>query len=203
VTHSAGINFSAKDRTNTFPMSWKQSEIPEALQGLIAQAARSDAPVLILGGTKSDKEAVARLLHTQSRRAGGPFVAVHCDQVSRELLGSELFGNETDSSTGVAGPTHQLLTAAESGTLFFTELGAMSGPVQMGLLRLLDRGEYQPIQSWRRLHADVRIVGATDQDLQALVLQGRFSDDLLYRISTITLRIQPSSAQAVDSDPLR
>jgi DNA-binding NtrC family response regulator len=182
-------------------MSWKESEIPEDLQGSIAQAARSDASVLILGGTKSDKEAVARLLHTQSRRAGGPFVAVHCDQVRRELLESDLFGNETDSSTGVAGPTPELLTAAESGTLFFTELSDMSGPVQIGLLRLLDRREYQPIQSRRRLHADVRIVGATDQDLQALVLQGRFSDDLLYRISTITLRIPPLISAACRQQP--
>ena len=79
--------------------------------------------------------------------------------------------------------------------LFFDELRDVSGPMQIALLRLLDRGEYCPVGSKRPLHADVRIVGATNQDLQALVLQGRFSDDLLYRISTITLRIPGLSAR--------
>ncbi|MGE0277914.1 MAG: sigma 54-interacting transcriptional regulator [Nitrospiraceae bacterium] len=194
------IDLAAEERTEPFSMSWGKDEVTEDLQPLIAQAARSDAPILIQGGAKPDQEVVARLLHTQSRRAGGPFVAIHCDQVSRKLLEGELFGYETDSSTGVTGTKPGLLAAAETGTLFFNDLGVLSGPTQIGLLRFLEQGAYQPVQSQRRLRADVRIVGATNQDLQALVLQGRFSDDLLYRITTITLRIPSLSAQVLNQN---
>ncbi len=170
-------------------MSEEDYATSEELHRLIAQAARSDAPVLIQGESGSDKEAVARLLHAQSRRAGGPFIVIHCDPMRRKLLERDAFGSETDSSIGAAEATPGLLAAANGGTLFFDEVRDISGPLQIELLRFLDRGEYRPVGSTRPLHADVRIVGATNQDLQALVLQGRFSDDLLYRISTITLRL--------------
>jgi DNA-binding NtrC family response regulator len=176
-------------------MSGGVCEVSEELHRLIAQAARADAPVLLQGEPGSDKEVVARLLHAQSRRGGGPFIAIHCGAMSRDLLEREVFGGETDSSINAAGVTPGLLAAADGGTLFFDELRDMSGPMQIALLRFLDRGEYCPVGSKRPLHADVRIVGATNQDLQALVLQGRFSDDLLYRISTITLRIPGLSAR--------
>ena len=194
------IDLAAEEKTEPFSMSWGKDEVTEDLQRLIAQAARSEAPVLIQGGAKPDQEVVARLLHAQSRRAGSPFVAIHCDQVSRKVLEGELFGYETDSSTGVTGTKPGLLAAAETGTLFFNDLGVLSGLTQIGLLRFLEQGAYRPVQSRRRLRADVRIVGATNQDLQALVLQGRFSDDLLYRITTITLRIPSLSAQVLDQN---
>ncbi len=177
------------------PWSLNDRVVTEDFQRLIAQAARSDAPVLIEGGAKSDNEVVARLLHTQSRRAGGPFIIAKCGTVSRDLLESKFFGNETDMYTDPTAGKPGLIAAAESGTLFIDELGDMSGPMQIELLRLLDRGEYRPVGSTRRLHADVRIVGATTQDLQARVLKGRFSDDLLYRISAITLQIPPLPTQ--------
>ena len=161
------------------------------LQLQIAQVAPSNAPVLIQGETGSGKEVVARLLHSQSRRAGGPFIAVNCGAVSRELLESELFGYEKGAFTGATVAKPGLIAAAEGGTLFLDELGDMPGLMQVGLLRFLDRGEYRAVGNTRTLHAEVRIVGATNQDLQDLVLQGRFRDDLLYRVNAVTLLVPP------------
>jgi DNA-binding NtrC family response regulator len=161
------------------------------LSAQIAHVASSNAPVLVEGETGSGKEVVARLLHALSRRADGPFIAVNSGGVSRELLESEFFGYEKGSFTGAVAGKAGLIAAAEGGTLFLDEVGEMPGPMQVSLLRFLDRSEYRPVGSTRTLQADVRIVGATNQDVQELVLQGRFRDDLLYRINTITLRVPP------------
>jgi transcriptional regulator with PAS, ATPase and Fis domain len=167
------------------------SQAWQKLKTQIAQVAPSNAPILIQGETGSGKEIAARLLHDLSRRASGPFLAVNCGAVSRELLESELFGHEKGSFTGATAAKPGLIAAAEGGTLFLDELGEMSGPMQVSLLRFLDRGEYRPVGSTRTLQADVRVVGATNQDIQELVHQGRFRDDLLYRINTVTLRVPP------------
>jgi len=167
------------------------SQAWQKLKAQIAQVAPSNAPVLIQGETGSGKEIAARLLHDLSRRASGPFLAVNCGAVSRELLESELFGHEKGSFTGATAAKPGLIAAAEGGTLFLDELGEMSGPMQVTLLRFLDRGEYRPVGSTRTLQANVRVVGATNQDIQELVHQGRFRDDLLYRINTVTLRVPP------------
>ncbi|MCE9535906.1 MAG: sigma-54 dependent transcriptional regulator, partial [Nitrospirae bacterium] len=163
----------------------------QKLKAQIAQVAPSNATVLIQGETGSGKEIAARLLHDQSRRANGPFIAINCGAVSRELLESELFGHEKGSFTGAIAAKPGLIAAAEGGTLFLDELGEMPGPMQVSLLRFLDRGEYRPVGSTRTLQANVRVIGATNQDIQELVHQGRFRDDLLYRINTVTLRVPP------------
>lgn len=173
------------------PIVQGQSPAWQKLMAQVAQVAPANAPVLIQGETGSGKEIVARTLHAQSRRAAGPFLAVNCGAVSRELLESELFGHEKGSFTGATAAKSGLIAAAEGGTLFLDELGEMPGPMQVSLLRFLDRGEYRPVGSTRTLQADVRIVGATNSDLQELVHQGRFRDDLLYRINTVTLRVPP------------
>lgn len=167
------------------------SQAWQKLKAQIAQVAPSNAAVLIQGETGSGKEIAARLLHYLSRRASGPFIAINCGAVSRELLESELFGHEKGSFTGATAAKPGLLAAAEGGTLFLDELGEMPGPMQVSLLRFLDRGEYRPVGSTRTLQANVRVVGATNQDIQELVHQGRFRDDLLYRINTVTLRVPP------------
>ncbi len=161
------------------------------LQAQVARVAPSLAPVLIQGETGSGKEVVARLLHARSRRAGGPCIAVNCGAISRELLESELFGYEKGAFTGAVTAKPGLLAAAEGGSLFLDEVGEMPGPMQVSLLRVLDRNEYRPVGSTRTLRADVRIICATNRDLQELVLQGRFRDDLLYRINTVTLLVPP------------
>ena len=162
---------------------WRQ------LRMQMAHVAPSHAPILIQGETGSGKEVVARLLHTLSPRAGHPFIAINCGAVSRELLESELFGHEKGSFTGATVAKPGLIAASDRGTLFLDELGEMSGPMQVSLLRFLDDGEYRPVGSTRTLQADVRVVGATNQDLTQLVAAGRFRQDLLYRLNTITLTV--------------
>jgi DNA-binding NtrC family response regulator len=162
-----------------------------ALKAQITQVAPSQATVLIQGETGSGKEVVARLLHTQSRRAEGPCIAVNCGAVSRELLESELFGYEKGAFTGAMTSKAGLIAAADGGSLFLDEIGEMPGPMQVSLLRFLDCNEYRPVGSSRTLRADVRVICATNRDVQELVLQGRFRDDLLYRINTVTLRVPP------------
>ena len=167
------------------------SQAWRSLNAQIAQVAPSQAPVLIQGETGSGKEVVARLLHARSRRAEGPCIAVNCGAVSRELLESELFGYEKGAFTGATTTKPGLIAAADGGSLFLDEIGEMPGPMQVSLLRFLDRNEYRPVGSTRTLRADVRIICATNRDVQELVLQGRFRDDLLYRINTVTLRVPP------------
>ncbi|ODT45819.1 MAG: hypothetical protein ABS70_02250 [Nitrospira sp. SCN 59-13] len=167
------------------------SQAWKTLETQIAQVAPSQAPVLIQGETGAGKEVVARLLHAQSRRTAGPCIAVNCGAVSRELLESELFGYEKGAFTGATTAKPGLIAAAEGGSLFLDEVGEMPGPMQVSLLRFLDRNEYRPVGSTRTLQADVRIICATNCDLQELVFQGRFRDDLLYRINTVTLHVPP------------
>ena len=174
------------------------SEAWRALQVHIAHVAPSQAPVVIQGETGSGKEVVARLLHARSRRAEGPFLAVNCGAVSRELLESELFGYEKGAFTGAMTAKAGLLAAADGGSLFLDEIGEMPGPMQVSLLRFLDRNEYRPVGSTRTLRADVRVICATNRDIQELVLQGRFRDDLLYRINTVTLRVPPLRERQTD-----
>lgn len=163
--------------------AWKK------LRGQIAQAASSKVPVLIQGETGSGKEVVARLLHDLSSRARGPFLAINCGAMNRELLESELFGHEKGAFTGAVGAKTGLVTTAEGGTLFLDELGEMPTQMQVSLLRFLDRGEYRPVGSTRTLQADVRLVGATNQDINVLVTERRFREDLLYRINAVTVHV--------------
>lgn len=162
-----------------------------SLKAQVAKIAPSRAPVLIQGETGAGKEVVARLLHELSPRAAGPFIAINSGALSRELLESELFGHEKGAFTGAATSKPGLIAAADGGTLFLDELGEMPAPMQVSLLRFLDHGEYRPIGSTRSLRADVRIVGATNQDIQRTVAAGRFREDLFYRINTVTLNVPP------------
>ena len=166
-------------------LAWK------TLRAQIAKAASSKSPVLIQGETGSGKEVVARLVHELSDRSQGPFLAVNCGAISRELLESELFGHEKGAFTGAVGAKIGLVTAADGGTLFLDELAEMPPPMQVSLLRFLDRGEYRPVGSTRTFHADVRVVAATNQNLEQLVSQARFREDLFYRINTLTLQVAP------------
>ena len=163
----------------------------KTLRAQIAKAASSKSPVLIQGETGSGKEVVARLVHELSDRSQGPFLAVNCGAMSRELLESELFGHEKGAFTGAVGAKIGLVTAAGGGTLFLDELAEMPPPMQVSLLRFLDRGEYRPVGSTRTFHADVRVVAATNQNLEQLVSQTRFREDLFYRINTLTLQVAP------------
>lgn len=173
--------------------------IPSVLPGLspawkklmetVEKIAPAQAPVLIQGKTGSGKELIARTLHQLSPRSDRPFLAVNCGAVSDQLLESELFGHEKGAFTGATAAKIGLIAAADGGTLFLDEIGDMSGPMQVSLLRVLDRGEYRQVGGTRTLTANVRFIAASNRNLQELVLAGRFRDDLLYRINTVLLQV--------------
>jgi transcriptional regulator with GAF, ATPase, and Fis domain len=163
----------------------------KAVMEQIQLVARSDVPVLVLGETGSGKEVVARAIHQRSRRSAGPFLRVNCGAIPAELLDSELFGHERGSFTGAVGARKGWFERADGGTLFLDECGELSLAAQVRLLRILQDGSFERVGGERQLHVDVRIVAATHRDLHALVADGRFREDLWYRIAVFPIRLPP------------
>jgi transcriptional regulator with GAF, ATPase, and Fis domain len=153
--------------------------------------ARSDVPVLLLGETGSGKEVVARAIHSRSRRANGPFLRANCGAIPAGLIDSELFGHERGSFTGAAGQRKGWFERAEGGTLFLDEVGELPLDAQVRLLRILQDGSFERVGGQRPLHADVRIVAATHRDLHAMVADGRFREDLWYRLAVFPIHLPP------------
>jgi transcriptional regulator with GAF, ATPase, and Fis domain len=151
--------------------------------------ARSAAPVLILGETGAGKEVVARAIHTRSPRAGKPFLRVNCGAIPPELLDSELFGHERGSFTGAVSERKGWFERADGGTLFLDECGELPPAAQVRLLRVLQDGTFERVGGERQLRVDVRIVAATHRDLPQLVAEGRFREDLWYRIAVFPVRL--------------
>lgn len=169
-----------------------------AVMEQIDLVAPSDAPVLILGETGTGKEVVARAIHQRSRRAAGPFLRVNCGAIPPELVDSELFGHERGSFTGAVGERKGWFERADGGTLFLDECGELPAAAQVRLLRILQDGSFERVGGERSLHVDVRIVAATHRDLQALVLDGRFRQDLWYRIAVFPIQLPPLRARQGD-----
>jgi DNA-binding NtrC family response regulator len=144
---------------------------------------------LIEGEPGSGKTVIAKTLHALSQRHRGPFVTVNCKTFPRDSLGQALFGSEPGSSPPDRTAQWGLIAKADGGVLFLDEIGELSGPVQVRLLEVLDRGEYCPVGGSQSRPANVRFIAATTQNLQDLVLAGQFRDDLLYRISSVTLKV--------------
>jgi hydrogenase-4 transcriptional activator len=157
----------------------------------VVQVAPTDAPVLILGETGSGKEVVARAIHTQSRRAAGPFLRVNCGAIPSELVDSELFGHERGSFTGAVATRQGWFERADGGTLFLDELGELPAAAQVRLLRVLQDGTFERVGGQRSLTVDVRIVAATHRDVERLVAEGVFRQDLWYRISVFPIHLPP------------
>jgi hydrogenase-4 transcriptional activator len=153
--------------------------------------APSDVPVLILGETGSGKEVVARAIHMRSRRASGPFLRVNCGAIPAGLIDSELFGHERGSFTGAAVQRKGWFERADGGTLFLDEIGELPPQAQVRLLRILQDGSFERVGGQRPLHVDVRIVAATHRDLQAMVAEGAFREDLWYRIAVFPIQLPP------------
>jgi len=163
----------------------------DRLRALVARAAPSDVPILVLGENGSGKELVARAIHRASPRAHGPFVPMNCAAVPAELIESELFGHEKGAFTGALAQRRGLFEQADGGTLFLDEIGDMPAAMQAKLLRVLQDGRFTRVGGGAALEADVRLVSATNRDVDALVADGRFREDLLYRINTLSLRTPP------------
>lgn len=157
----------------------------------IELVARSDAPVLVLGETGSGKEVVARAIHTRSRRAAKPFLRVNCGAIPPDLIDSELFGHEKGSFTGASAVRKGWFERADGGTLFLDECGELPLAAQVRLLRILQDGTFERVGGERQLTVDVRIVAATHRDLQSFVAEGRFREDLWYRIAVFPIRLPP------------
>ncbi|HEY2762013.1 MAG TPA: sigma-54 dependent transcriptional regulator [Pirellulales bacterium] len=153
--------------------------------------ARADIPVLILGETGSGKEVVARSIHKQSRRDGGPFLRVNCGAIAPELVDSELFGHERGSFTGATALRKGWFERADRGTLFLDECGELPPAVQVRLLRILQDGTFERVGGERQIHVDVRVVAATHRNLQAMVAEGAFREDLWYRLAVFPIHLPP------------
>ncbi|HTL11437.1 MAG TPA: sigma-54-dependent Fis family transcriptional regulator, partial [Bdellovibrionota bacterium] len=153
--------------------------------------APTTATVLIQGESGTGKELIARQLHFKSDRADKPYVTLNCGTLQEALLESELFGHERGSFTGAVAQKAGLCETADGGTLFLDEIGEMSLPIQSKLLRFLQEGEFYRIGGKRPIKVDVRVISATNRDLEQEVKAGRFREDLYYRLNTITLRMPP------------
>ncbi len=152
---------------------------------------RSDVPVLILGETGTGKELISRAIHGRSRRSSGPFLRVNCGAIPPELLDSQLFGHERGSFTGATERRKGWFERADGGTLFLDEIGELPLAAQVRLLRILQDGWMERVGGNQPIHVDVRIVAATHQDLPSMVTQGRFREDLYYRIAVFPILLPP------------
>jgi DNA-binding NtrC family response regulator len=157
----------------------------------IDKVAPTDVTVLVRGESGTGKELVARAIHFRSPRARKSFIAVNCAAFSRELVESELFGHEKGAFTGAVARREGKFEAADGGTLFLDEIGDMALETQAKLLRVLQEKQFERIGGNQPLNADVRIIAATNQDLEAMVSQGKFREDLYYRIKVVEIRIPP------------
>ncbi|KPU91048.1 AAA family ATPase [Variovorax paradoxus] len=178
------------------------SEAMREVHKRIGLAAASAMPVLVLGETGTGKEMVARALHRHSARAGGPFVAINCSAIPKELLESELFGHVRGAFTGATGERPGCFRAADGGVLLLDEIGDMALDVQAKMLRALQEGEVTPLGGHRTVKVDVRVVAATHRDLRAAVREGRFREDLLYRLDVLSIRLPPLRERLADIIPL-
>ena len=174
----------------------------EAALTLACQVARSDIPVLITGPNGAGKERYAEIIHTNSPVARGPFVALNCGALPAELIEAELFGAEAGAYTGANKPREGKFEAADGGTLFLDEIGTLPLAGQVKLLRVLETGRFERLGGNRERSVKVRIVSATNADLPALIAEGRFREDLYYRLNGIELRLPPLSARPRDILPL-
>lgn len=168
----------------------------------IALVARSSAAVLVLGESGTGKERVARAIHAGGPRARRPFVAVNMSAIPEQLLESEVFGHVRGAFSGATQARRGLLLEADGGTLLLDEIGDMPIALQPKLLRVLQFGEVRAVGSDRVGHVDVRIIAATHRDLDALVRQGRFREDLRYRLNVIPLVVPPLRERREDIRPL-
>ena len=168
-----------------------KSPAMQAVFELARTAARSNSTILVLGESGSGKEVLARAIHAESPRAEGPFVAVSCAALTESLLESELFGHERGSFTGAVARRKGKFEAADGGTLFLDEVGDVGPKLQLDLLRVLEERRFHRVGGNDQIEVDVRIVAATNRDLKKAVQEGRFRDDLFYRLNVIPIVIPP------------
>ncbi|HTY49586.1 MAG TPA: sigma-54 dependent transcriptional regulator, partial [Steroidobacteraceae bacterium] len=176
-------------RPNHAPRLLGASAAMQQLREMVGRVARSQAPVHIYGESGTGKELVARLIHDSGARAAGPFVPVNCGAIPTELMESELFGHRRGSFTGAVADKKGLVQSAEGGTLFLDEVADLPLHMQVKLLRVVQEKTVRPVGESREESVDVRILSATHKNLADMVAEGRFREDLFYRINVIELRV--------------
>ena len=168
-----------------------KSPAMQAVFELARTAARSNSTILVLGGSGCGKEVLARAIHAESPRAAGPFVAVSCAALTESLLESELFGHERGSFTGAVARRKGKFEVAHGGTLFLDEVGDVGPKLQLDLLRVLEERRFSRVGGNEAIEVDVRIVAATNRDLRKAAAEGKFREDLFYRLNVIPILIPP------------
>ncbi|MEW4530645.1 sigma-54 dependent transcriptional regulator [Maioricimonas sp. JC845] len=174
----------------------------QRVKKLVEKIAPTDSSVLILGETGTGKEMVARRIHDLSARANMPFVAVNCGALPENLVESELFGHKKGAFTGADTPRKGLIEVADGGTLFLDELGELDKTMQVKLLRFLESGEVRRVGENEAFHVNVRVVCATNRELQDMVAEGQFREDLFFRVNTFEIRLPPLRERKDDIPPL-
>jgi two-component system, NtrC family, nitrogen regulation response regulator NtrX len=183
-------NRQLRQRLGKHEIIWT-GETMKKIMAQVERVAASETRVCILGETGTGKELVARTLHERSQRASGPFITLNCAAVPAELIESELFGHEKGSFTGAAGRHVGKFEQAEGGTIFLDEIGDMPLPMQAKLLRVLEEGEVERIGGDKTIPVDVRVIVATHRNLEALVREGKFRQDLFHRVYVFPLALPP------------
>jgi DNA-binding NtrC family response regulator len=174
----------------------------ERVLQIATQVAGADVPVLITGPNGSGKEKVAEVLQANSAVRSGPFVTLNCGALPSELIEAELFGAEAGAYTGATKAREGKFEAADGGTLFLDEIGNLPAAGQMKLLRVLETGRFERLGSNRERQVKVRVISATNADLAAMIRDGRFREDLFYRLNLIELRVPPLAERPLDVIPL-
>jgi transcriptional regulator with GAF, ATPase, and Fis domain len=164
----------------------------------VSKVAPSDSTVLITGETGTGKELVARAIHRRSSRASRAFVSVNCAAIPRDLIASELFGHEKGAFTGAIQQRLGRFELASGGTIFLDEVGDLPAETQVALLRVLQEHEFERIGGTRRIHANVRVIAATNRALQAAISAGSFRSDLFYRLNVFPVEIPPLRGREED-----
>src|SRR6266446_2139437 len=191
------------DRASMFEEIVGISPALHAVVSRVSKVAPTDSTVLITGETGTGKELVARAIHRRSHRSSRAFVSVNCAAVPRDLIASELFGHEKGAFTGAPQRRLGRFELAEGGTIFLDEIGELPAETQIALLRVLQEHEFERVGGTRRILADVRVIAATNRDLQAAIAAGAFRSDLFYRLNVFPIEIPPLRDRREDIPMLR
>jgi len=186
------------DRDSMFEDIVGSSEALRKVLRQVDKVSASDSTVLLLGETGTGKELIARAIHRRSRRAERAFIGVNCAAIPPSLIASELFGHEKGAFTGATQRRMGRFESASGGTIFLDEVGDLPAEIQIALLRVLQEREIERVGSSRPIPVDVRVVAATHRDLNALVAQGKFRQDLLYRLNVVPIQMPPLRERVAD-----
>lgn len=191
-----------RDVSGLFPEMIGNSAAMNRVRQLMAQVCESDANVLILGESGTGKEVVAQSLHRHSHRTKNPFVPLNCGAIPADLLESELFGHEKGAFTGAVASRKGRFELAEGGTIFLDEIGDMSLPMQVKLLRVLQERMFERVGGVKSIQSDVRVMAATHRDLEDNIKDGKFREDLFYRLNVFPIELPPLRERQGDIGPL-